>query len=71
MSEFTIIDRVLNIYHTIYSARSLYKLMSTYSEIQRNSYSFQLFLQKKLHLKSLRGLRKCVRFLICHSSEYL
>ena len=33
MSEFTIRDRVLNIYHTIYSARSLYKLMSTYWEV--------------------------------------
>ena len=30
MDEFTIIDRVLNMYHTINSARSLYKLMSTY-----------------------------------------
>ena len=26
MSEFTIIDRVLNIYHTIHSPRSLFKL---------------------------------------------
>ena len=33
MSEFTIVDRVLNIYHTIHSARPLYKLMSTYWEI--------------------------------------
>ena len=29
MAEFTIIDRVLNMYHIIYSARSLYKLMRT------------------------------------------
>ena len=33
MSEFTIIERVLNMYHTIHSARSLYKLMSTCWEI--------------------------------------
>ena len=33
MSEFTIIDKVLNMYHTIHSARSLYKLMNTYGEI--------------------------------------
>ena len=36
MSEFTIMDKVLNMYHTIYaihSARSLYKLMSTFREI--------------------------------------
>ena len=33
MSEFTITYRVLNIYHTIISARSPYKLMSTYWEI--------------------------------------
>ena len=33
MSEFSIIDRVLNMYHTIHSTRSLYKLMSTYREI--------------------------------------
>ena len=30
MSKFTIIDRVLNMYYTIYSVRLLYKLMSTY-----------------------------------------
>ena len=33
MSDFTIIDRVLNISHTIHSARSFYKLMSTYWEM--------------------------------------
>ena len=33
MSEFSIIDRVLNMYHTIHSTRSLFKLMSTYREI--------------------------------------
>ena len=33
VSEFTIIERVLNMYHTIYSTRSLFKLMSTYSEV--------------------------------------
>ena len=30
MSEFTIMDRVLNIYETIHSARSLYKLVNAY-----------------------------------------
>ena len=30
MSEFTIIDKVLNMSHVIHSARSLYKLMSNY-----------------------------------------
>ena len=34
MSEFMIIDRVLNILHAIHSARSLYKFMSTYWEIK-------------------------------------
>ena len=33
MSESTIIDRVLNMYHTIHSARPLYNLMSTYWEV--------------------------------------
>ena len=33
MSEFLIIDKFLKMYHTMYSARSLYKLISTYSEI--------------------------------------
>ena len=33
MSEFMIIDRVLNMSHTMHSARSLYKLMSTYIEM--------------------------------------
>ena len=32
-SEFMIIDRVLNMSHTIHSASSLYKLMSTYWEM--------------------------------------
>ena len=32
MSEFKIIDRVLNMYHTRHGARSLYMLMSTYWE---------------------------------------
>ena len=32
MSEFTIIEKVLSISYTIHSARSLYKLMSTYRE---------------------------------------
>ena len=30
MSEFTIIDEVLNMYPTIYDRRALYNLMSTY-----------------------------------------
>ena len=33
MSEFSIIDRVLNMYHAIHSARSLQNLTSTYGEI--------------------------------------
>ena len=33
MSEFLIIDRVLNMHHAIHSARPLQKLMSTYWEI--------------------------------------
>ena len=33
MSEFTIIDRILNIYCTVHGVRSLCKLMSTYWEI--------------------------------------
>ena len=33
MSEFTIIDRILNMHHTVHIARSLYKLVSTYWEI--------------------------------------
>ena len=33
MSKFMLLDRILNMYHTIYSARSLYKLISTYWEI--------------------------------------
>ena len=32
ISEFTIVDKVLNMSHTTHSARSLYKLMSTYWE---------------------------------------
>ena len=35
MSEFMIINRLLNMYHTIHSVRSLKKLMSTYWEIFR------------------------------------
>ena len=33
MFEFTIIDRILNIYYAVHGMRSLYKLMSTYWEI--------------------------------------
>ena len=29
-SEFTIVDRVLNMYHIMHRARSLFKLMNTY-----------------------------------------
>ena len=76
MSEFLIIDRVLNMYHTImHSASSLKKLMSTYSEFtyselgQRSKMEcfgkiiivFNYFC-KKLHLKSLRGFCICVGF---------
>ena len=73
MSEFTIIDRVLNMYHTIYSARSLYKLTSTnwgigvFRNGQRSKMEpfgkiiivFNYFC-KKLHLKSLRNLYRVV-----------
>ena len=37
MCEFTIINRLLNMYHTIHSARSLKNLMSIYWEIFRTS----------------------------------
>ena len=33
MPDFTMIGRVLNMSHTMHSARSLYKLMSTYQEM--------------------------------------
>ena len=60
MSEFTIMDRVLNMCYTIHSARLLYKLMSTYWEIGlfrdwskiqdgvhwKSNYSFLTFLAK-------------------------
>ena len=66
MSEFTITYRVLNIYHTIISARSPYKLMSTYwfisdsgqrSTIERLGKIIIVFKYfcKELHIKSLRG----------------
>ena len=65
MSEFTMIDRVLNIYHTIHSTRSFCKLMSTYWEIGvlfeyfgKIIISFNYFC-KILHLKSLRQLWMC------------
>ena len=83
MSEFTIIDRVLNMSQTIHSARSLYKLMISYwkmsvfrtmSKIKdralwKNNYSFKLFLQNKPSLIFERVLHM-YRFHLCHSSEY-
>ena len=33
MSKFTVIDKILNMHHTIHSARSPYKLMNTYWQI--------------------------------------
>ena len=72
MFGFTLMDRVLNIYHTIHRARSLYKLMSTYWEIgvfrtrQRSKMErfgkisvFFNYFCKKLNLKSLRVLNMC------------
>ena len=61
ISEFTIIDKLLNMYHTIHRTRSLYNLMSSYWEIRvfrtqskikngafwKNNYSFLLFFWKK------------------------
>ena len=65
MSEFTITDRVLNIYYTINSARSLYKLMTGYllrdqrpgqrSKMEHFLITVFNYSCKKLHLKSLRG----------------
>ena len=58
VSEFSIIDSFVNMYHTIHSATSLYKLISTYWQI---IIVFNYFC-KKLQLKSLRGFWICVRF---------
>ena len=61
-SEHTTIDRVLKMYHTVHSARLVYKLMSTYSEHGKRS-KMERFAKtiivvkkfsKKLDLKSLR-----------------
>ena len=75
MSEFSIIDRVLNISLTIHSARSLYKLMSTYWEMaysepgQRSKMEHfgkiivvLTIFEKKLRLKSLRDFWICIGF---------
>ena len=75
MSEFSIIDRVLNTYYAILSARSLWKLMSTYWEIkcselgQRSKMErfgkliiVSNYFRKKLHLESLRWFCICVGF---------
>ena len=69
MSQFTIIDSVLNMYHTAHSTRSLHKLIvlierKAYSEsCQRSTIKpfgkiFVIFnyFCKKLNLKSLRWL---------------
>ena len=64
MSEFKVMDKVLNMYHTKYSASSLCKLMSSYWEIGVFStlsecfgkvITFFNYFRKKLHRKSLRG----------------
>ena len=63
MSDFLIIDSFLNTYLTTHSARSLHKLVSTYSEPDQRSKKehsgkiiivFDYFCMK-LNLKSLRG----------------
>ena len=64
MSEFTIIYKILNMYHTTYSVGSLYKLLSTYWEIFRTLSEwfgkmiivFNYF-RKKLHLELLIDCR--------------
>ena len=76
MSEFTIIDRVLNISHTVHSARSLYNVISAiterwvYSEPCERSkierfwkiiIAFNYF-HKKTDFKSLRKFWICVGF---------
>ena len=62
MFEFTIIDRVLNKYHTIHSVRPLYKLMNTYWEtdvfriwskiwngvLWKNNYSLTIFAKNSI-----------------------
>ena len=64
MSEFTIMDRVLNIYHIIHSVRSLYKLMSAYWETGVFGKIFIVFnyYSKKHDLNFLRRLWICVCF---------
>ena len=83
ISEFTTIDRVLNMLHTVYSVRSLCLLMSTYWEVGvlialskiydrglwKNNYRVNYF-RKILFLKSLRKFWICVGFYICQGSEY-
>ena len=83
ISEFTTIDRVLNMLRTIYSVRSLCLLMSTYWEVGvlialskiydrglwKNNYRVNYF-RKILFLKSLRKFWICVGFYICQGSEY-
>ena len=56
MSEFTIIDRVLNMHPTMHSAKSLYKLMSTKMGRFGRKISVFNYFCKKLNLKSLRQL---------------
>ena len=61
MSDFLIIDSFLNTYLTTHSARSLHKLVSTYSEPDQRSKMERFgkkiilfnYLCKKLNLKSL------------------
>ena len=73
MSGFTIINRLLNMYHTIHSSRSVWKLMSTYWEIFRTVQRSKMerfgkmiivfnYFRKKCQLKPLRGFWICFRF---------
>ena len=72
-SGFTIINRLLNMCHTIHSLRSLWKLVSTYWEIFKTGQRSKMkrfgkmiivfnYFCKKCQLKPLRGFWVCVRF---------
>ena len=54
MSEFTIVDRVLNMYYAIYSARSLYHLMSIY--LENSKYSEYLEHGQKSKMERFRNI---------------
>ena len=79
MFEFMILERFVNMYHTIHSARLFYKLMSSYWEmgvfrtlskildraLWKNNYSIFSYFCKTLHLKSFRGFWICAGLWIC------